>query len=255
MKLILKESFEGENDFLVLVNTTYGEVINYNYSDNQEADAHLSEISMMSEKELKEQEIKGAAQYYDRNDNGEWILIDWIGDIDACNKYVEELKSSFSESCKNKKKRKKVMKEDIESEDNLYRNNLLNQISNLDKLIDKRSDQGLPTNILIKQLFELEDELEKLDSKDKEKLIRKDKENLLVELNKVLNSNELYRDYKENSDLTINKENNKIWVTGELDYEEFESILNDLDLVLQQFYPDSYFDIEDSGRAVAYLHS
>lgn len=54
--------------------------------------------------------------------------------------------------------------------------------------------------------------------------------------------------------LKITFEENKIYFTGEFDFEQGMSYTNKLDKVLQKYNSDWYFDAECPGRFVAYLN-
>lgn len=99
------------------------------------------------------------------------------------------------------------------------------------------------------------------DKKEENKSLSTLKTKLTDKVNKVLQKPEYGFDKDEIKDyivVEVNKTNDeeiKVEVRAELDYEAFNKLIDELDPIIQAYDNNSYFDMEDTGIAVAYINN
>ena len=99
------------------------------------------------------------------------------------------------------------------------------------------------------------------DKKEENKSLSTIKTKLINKVNKVLQKSEYGFDKDEIKDYIVvevnklNDEEIKVEVRAELDYEAFNKLIDELDPIIQAYDNNSYFDMEDTGIAVAYINN
>ena len=99
------------------------------------------------------------------------------------------------------------------------------------------------------------------DKKEENKSLSTLKTKLINKVNKVLQKSEYGFDKDEIKDYIVvevnklNDEEIKVEVRAELDYEAFNKLIDELDPIIQAYDNNSYFDMEDTGIAVAYINN